>query len=90
MLCNILILKKIKLTQFKLLDSIISELVETALKEEQDTCEVDGVKSVFMAILQSPGLDIRDKKAGIIDFIAAGIKTVSLNQQAFLELVNNA
>lgn len=58
--------------------SIISEIVENALKEEQDTCEMESVKSVFMAILQAPGLDIRDRKAGIIDFIAAGIKTVNV------------
>lgn len=49
-------------------------MVDEALQEEKDT--VDAVQSVFMAILQAQGLDIRDKKAGIIDFIAAGIKTV--------------
>lgn len=57
---------------------MISELVDSALREEQETCETDAVKSVFMSILQAHSLDVRDKKAGIIDFIAAGIKTVSL------------
>lgn len=61
--------------------SLISQLVDSALKDEQDTCETDAVKSVFMSILQAPNLDTRDKKAGIIDFIAAGIKTVSIFKQ---------
>lgn len=61
------------------LSSVISELVDSAQKQEEDTCELDdAVQSVFMAILRAPGLDLRDKKAGIIDFIAAGIKTVSI------------
>lgn len=60
--------------------SLISQLVDSALKDEQDTCETDAVKSVFMSILQAPNLDTRDKKAGIIDFIAAGIKTVSITE----------
>ncbi|XP_054271191.1 ecdysone 20-monooxygenase [Macrosteles quadrilineatus] len=62
---------------------VISELVDGALKDEQETCETDAVKSVFMSILQSPQLDTRDKKAGIIDFIAAGIKTLG-NTLVFL------
>ncbi|KAL1138641.1 hypothetical protein AAG570_008704 [Ranatra chinensis] len=62
---------------------IISDLVEESLKEETDTCALEAVQSVFMAILQAPGLDIRDKKAGIIDFIAAGIKTLG-NTLVFL------
>lgn len=57
---------------------IISELVEKALEEESNTCNVSGVQSVFMSILQAHGLDVKDKKAAIIDFIAAGIQTVSL------------
>jgi len=54
--------------------SIVSEIVDSALIDEQqsylDVC------SVFVSILQASGLDSRDKKAAIIDYIAAGIKTV--------------
>jgi ecdysone 20-monooxygenase len=53
-------------------------MVEAALKEERDTCAVDAVSSVFMAILNAPGIDVREKKAAIIDFIAAGMQTVSV------------
>jgi ecdysone 20-monooxygenase len=53
-------------------------MVESALKEERDTCAVDAVSSVFMSILDAPGLDVREKKAAIIDFIASGMQTVSL------------
>ncbi|KAJ1527578.1 hypothetical protein ONE63_007542 [Megalurothrips usitatus] len=55
---------------------IISGLVDTALAEEQNTAQVDAVQSVFLAVLNAPGLDVRDKKAAIIDFIAAGIQTL--------------
>uniref|UniRef100_A0A1B6EHD4 Cytochrome P450 n=1 Tax=Clastoptera arizonana TaxID=38151 RepID=A0A1B6EHD4_9HEMI len=62
---------------------IISEIVEKALEEEEATCATETVRSVFMSILHSPNLDIRDRKAGIIDFIAAGIKTLG-NTLVFL------
>jgi ecdysone 20-monooxygenase len=55
----------------------VSELVESALKEERDTCAMDAVRSVFMSVLYAPGLDVREKKAAIIDFIASGMHTVS-------------
>ncbi|CAG2067574.1 unnamed protein product, partial [Timema podura] len=55
---------------------IISELVEVAMTEEMETCAMDGIQSVFTSILRAPGLDVREKKAGIIDFIAAGIQGV--------------
>lgn len=55
---------------------IISSYVDEALRDEANTCAVDSdVQTVFMSILNAPDLDIRDKKAAIIDFIAAGIKT---------------
>lgn len=53
-------------------------MVESALKEERDMCAVDAVSSVFISILDAPGLDVREKKAAVIDFIAAGMQTVSL------------
>lgn len=58
--------------------SIVSDLVESALKEERDSCAMDAVNSIFMSVLKAPGLDIREKKAAIIDFIASGMQTVSL------------
>nr|CAD7433241.1 unnamed protein product [Timema monikensis] len=62
---------------------IISELVEVAMTEEMETCAMDGIQSVFTSILRAPGLDVREKKAGIIDFIAAGIQGLS-NSLMFL------
>nr|CAD7585730.1 unnamed protein product [Timema genevievae] len=62
---------------------IISELVEVAMTEEMETCATDGIQSVFTSILRAPGLDVREKKAGIIDFIAAGIQGLS-NSLMFL------
>lgn len=62
---------------------IISVLVENAIQEDAELCAVDNVHRVFKSILLSPSLDIRDKKAAIIDFIAAGIKTLG-NTLVFL------
>ena len=58
--------------------SIISELVEDAILQDKDLCSVDNAHKVFWSILEADELDIRDKKAAIIDFIAAGIKTVRI------------
>lgn len=66
--------------------NIISDLVDTALTEENNTCEIDAVKSVFMSMLQTD-LDIREKKAAIIDFIAAGIQTLGNTLVFFLYLI---
>lgn len=56
---------------------IISQLVETAIDNGNEVkCPTDNVHSVFRSILSAPSLDVRDKKAAIIDFIAAGIKTL--------------
>lgn len=54
--------------------SIVSEIVDSALTDEEQSCT--DVRSVFISILQAADLDNRDKKAAIIDYIAAGIKTV--------------
>ncbi|XP_046403935.1 ecdysone 20-monooxygenase-like [Ischnura elegans] len=78
---------------------IISELVDSAQEREEaksrqnysriptesDT-EDDSdkaVQSVFMSVLQARGLPLREKKAAIIDFIAAGIQTLG-NTLVFL------
>lgn len=52
----------------------MSEIVDSALIDEEQS--YTDVRSVFISILQAPDLDNRDKKAAIIDYIAAGIKTV--------------
>lgn len=62
---------------------IISVLVEDAIAQESDVCPTDSVHKVFRSILGAEALDIRDKKAAIIDFIAAGIKTLG-NTLVFL------
>nr|QQL12330.1 cytochrome P450 CYP314A1 [Aphis craccivora] len=60
---------------------IVSEIVDTALIDEEQSCT--DVRSVFVSILQVSELDNRDKKAAIIDYIAAGIKTLG-NTLVFL------
>jgi len=57
----------------------MSEIIELALKDEKQSCT--SVRSVFLSILQASNLDNRDKKAAIIDYIAAGIKTVIIYHQ---------
>ena len=52
-------------------------MVESALKEEMTTCQMESVRAVFLSVLQAHDLDLCDKKAAIIDFIAAGIHTVT-------------
>lgn len=49
-----------------------------ALAEEQGKCADDDMRGIFMNILQSEGLDKKDKIAGIIDLIHAAIETVSI------------
>lgn len=44
--------------------------------EKQDEAKDESVEAVFMSILRQKDLDIRDKRAAIVDFIAAGIHTV--------------
>lgn len=62
--------------------SVISEIIDNELEEHKKSaaCEDEdsaGLRSVFLNILELKDLDIRDKKSAIIDFIAAGIETVS-------------
>ena len=65
--------------------SIVSELVDAALAEENDDAANEGIKSIFTSIVNTEGLDIREKKSGIIDFITAGIELVSF-ARLFLEI----
>ncbi|KAL0275932.1 UNVERIFIED_CONTAM: hypothetical protein PYX00_003643 [Menopon gallinae] len=62
---------------------IISDLVEKSLEEENQTCKTSEVQGVFSSILTAKGLSTKDKKAAIIDFIAAGIQTLG-NTLVFL------
>ena len=56
--------------------SIISDLIETTLQEHQQSAKDENIEAVFLSILREKSLDMRDKKAAIVDFIAAGIHTV--------------
>lgn len=47
------------------------------MAHESFECNDDDVKSVFFKLMQEKDLDIREKKSAIIDFISAGIETVS-------------
>ncbi|CAL7949455.1 unnamed protein product [Xylocopa violacea] len=63
--------------------NIISEIVEATIWEKRDDAKDESVEAVFQSILRQKNLDIRDKKAAIVDFIAAGIHTVG-NTLVFL------
>lgn len=68
--------------------SVISEIIDNELEEHKKSaaCEDEdsaGLRSVFLNILELKDLDIRDKKSAIIDFIAAGIETVSSTSNFF-------
>lgn len=56
--------------------SIISDIVDRAILEEELEFSDNDVRNVFVSILQEQDLDIREKKSAIIDFISAGIETV--------------
>ncbi|KAJ8673935.1 hypothetical protein QAD02_005197 [Eretmocerus hayati] len=63
--------------------NIISELIEESLKEHQHNAKDEDIEAVFLSILREKNLDIREKRAAIVDFIAAGIHTVG-NTLVFL------
>lgn len=58
--------------------SIVSEMVDRAMAEHETSATTpdNDVRSVFLGILKEDGLDNREKKSAIIDFISAGIETV--------------
>lgn len=71
--------------------SIVSEIVQESMdgkvkEEDKVTNNDDDLSYVFQTILNDD-LDIRDKKSGIIDFIAAGIETVIEFKQKFSQNV---
>ncbi|KAG7204184.1 hypothetical protein KM043_002021 [Ampulex compressa] len=63
--------------------NIISELMEDTMWEKENDARDESVEAVFQSILRQKNLDIRDKKAAIVDFIAAGIHTLG-NTLVFL------
>ncbi|XP_051166696.1 ecdysone 20-monooxygenase isoform X1 [Leptopilina boulardi] len=63
--------------------NIISELVEETSREQGQDAHDECIEAVYKSIMREKNLDIRDKKAAIIDFIAAGIHTLG-NTLVFL------
>lgn len=57
--------------------STIAEIVYEALEEEQHNCPDNDVKHIFISILQTEGLETKEKISGIIDLITSAIETVS-------------
>lgn len=51
--------------------------MEEAKSRSRDSAHDDGMQEIFLKILENPALDMRDKKAAVIDFITAGFETVS-------------
>lgn len=62
---------------------IVSELMEEAKLRSGESARDDGMREIFLKILENPALDMRDKKAAIIDFITAGIETVGIIHQKY-------
>ncbi|KAG8041822.1 hypothetical protein G9C98_007126 [Cotesia typhae] len=56
--------------------SIISELLDTTIREQNENARDEPVEAVFQSILREKSLNIKDKRAAIVDFIAAGIHTL--------------
>ncbi|XP_049884942.1 ecdysone 20-monooxygenase isoform X2 [Pectinophora gossypiella] len=69
--------------------TIVSELMEEARNRQRGSAEDDGMQEIFMRILANPNLDMRDKKAAIIDFISAGIETLANSLVFLLYLVSS-
>ncbi|XP_035783806.1 ecdysone 20-monooxygenase-like isoform X1 [Anopheles albimanus] len=61
----------------------IAEIVYEALEEEQHNCPDNDVKHIFISILQTEGLETKEKISGIIDLITSAIETLS-NTLSFL------
>ncbi|KAJ0172220.1 hypothetical protein K1T71_012193 [Dendrolimus kikuchii] len=67
----------------EMIHTIVSEMMEEAKLRSGDSARDDGMREIFLKILENPALDMRDKKAAIIDFITAGIETLA-NSLVFL------
>lgn len=53
--------------------------MEEARSRKYNVAQDDGMQEIFIKILNNSVLDMRDKKAAIIDFITAGIETVRID-----------
>lgn len=51
-------------------------MMEEAKVRSRSSAQDNGMQEIFLKILSNPELDMRDKKAAVIDFITAGIETV--------------
>ncbi|CAO1416173.1 unnamed protein product [Diamesa serratosioi] len=56
---------------------IISNLVEKSVIENNLECDDSEINSIFVSILKTDNLDMREKISAIIDFITAGIELMS-------------
>ncbi|XP_033216007.1 ecdysone 20-monooxygenase isoform X2 [Belonocnema kinseyi] len=63
--------------------NIVSELVDETSEEQSKCAQDEDIEAVYKSIMREENLDMRDKKAAIIDFIAAGIHTLG-NTLVFL------
>ncbi|XP_037962662.1 ecdysone 20-monooxygenase [Plutella xylostella] len=63
--------------------TIVSELMDEVRGRAEASAQDHGMQEIFLRILANPALDMRDKKAAIIDFITAGIETLA-NSLVFL------
>lgn len=52
--------------------------MEEARAKNEAAAQDDPMQQIFLKILANPALDMRDKKAAVIDFITAGIETVRI------------
>lgn len=59
------------------------------MEEQQLEFNDNEIQNAFISILSAKNVDIRDKKSAIIDFIAAGIETVSHPRKSPFEIKNN-
>lgn len=57
--------------------TIVSELMEEASTRSKASAQDEAMQEIFLKILANPSLDMRDKKAAVIDFITAGIETLA-------------
>ncbi|KAF7997336.1 hypothetical protein HCN44_005613 [Aphidius gifuensis] len=62
---------------------LVSELLEETIDQQKEDAKDEPIEAVFQSILREKTLDMNDKKAGIVDFIAAGIHTLG-NTLVFL------
>ncbi|XP_059468579.1 ecdysone 20-monooxygenase-like [Neocloeon triangulifer] len=55
---------------------LICEYLEPVIEAAGESCQFDDVQNILLGILKRSDLDDKDKKSGIIDFIASGMNTI--------------